>query len=1064
MKDSSKTKQSLIAEISILKKKIQELEQRSSEKIREESERRARQLTVLHETSVELTSELNLEALLHSIAQRALNLIGGKSCNCYIYKPELDLIERVAVAGEEIVLGGKMRRRGDGAVGQVWATGAPLLINDYNTWPGRKRDYDNFPSRAMVSVPVRWSEQFLGVLNILAYTPHRYTQADMDMLELFAAQAAIAIRNARLHDQMKKELAEQERTEEALRSSEEEARRLAQENEVIAEIGRIISSSLDIGEVYERFAEEVHKLTPIDRITINIINHKDNTVTNAYVSGTELPHRKKGNIYPLAFTITDEVRRTRAGLLVNEENYRDYFDKFPGLALSLQAGFRSMMAIPLISKDEVIGVLQFRSTELNTYSDKDMKLAERVASQIAGAIANAQLFLERKQAEDALRESEKAARRLAQENELIAEIGRIISSTLNIEEVYERFAEKVREVIPFDRIAVNSVSMKDYARTIRYVKGDSFSGNGVGEVISLAGTRIEQVVRTKSSLLINNMNKEDMMKFPSVSSLQLGVQSMMVIPLISKDEVIGTLGIHSVMADAYSEKDLRLAERVGNQIAGAVANAQFFLERNRAVEALQKSEETAKKLAQENDFVAEIGRIISSSLDIDEVYERFAEKVRAVIPFDNLSINIVNTKDNTRTIRYNSGTYVKGRKIGDVVPLGGSITEKIVRTRSGALINLKDKEELLRQYPGILHTIKAGFQSMMVIPLISKDEAIGAFLFRSLKPDAYTEGDMRLAERVGSQIAGAVANAQLFLERKQAEEALAESEAKYYDLYENAPDMYYSVDLATGAIKECNETLLQKTGYSKEELIGSSIFELYDPGSAGDAKKSFQQFPATGEVRDAERRVKCKDGRIIHVSLNVSAVSDKDGNITHSRSIWRDITKRKEQEEMIRALSITDQLTGLYNRRGFTPLAEQQLRVAERTKNGLLLLYADMDGLKQINDRLGHRSGDEAIVEASNVLKEVFRKTDIIARMGGDEFAVLASEASLEYSDIIKNRLQDQLAVQNARTVRDYNLSLSIGMVYYDPSTPSSLDELISRADSLMYEQKRRKKPVESQG
>jgi diguanylate cyclase (GGDEF)-like protein/PAS domain S-box-containing protein len=294
-------------------------------------------------------------------------------------------------------------------------------------------------------------------------------------------------------------------------------------------------------------------------------------------------------------------------------------------------------------------------------------------------------------------------------------------------------------------------------------------------------------------------------------------------------------------------------------------------------------------------------------------------------------------------------------------------------------------------------------------------------------------------------------------ERKRMEEDLKGSEAKYYDLYDNAPDMYYSLDLATGAIRECNESFILTTGYSKEELIGRPIFELYHLGSANDAKKSFQQFQVTGEVHDAERRVKCKDGRIIDVSLNVSAIRDKDGNITHSRSIWRDITKRKEQEEMIRALSITDQLTGLYNSRGFMTLAEQQLRVAERTKNGLFLLYADLDGLKQINDKLGHQFGDDVIVEAANVLKEVFRKIDIIARMGGDEFAVLAPEASSEYTDVIKKRLQDQLDFHNSRQGRVYNLSLSIGTVYYDPSTPSSLDELISHADSVMYEQKRRK-------
>jgi len=171
-------------------------------RIEEENERRSKQMAALHETGLDLTAELNLNALLQSIAERALNLIGGKSSNCYIYRPELDLIERVAIAGQDLVLGGKTRRRGEGVVGQVWATGAPLLINDYHTWPGRKREYDNFPNRALVSVPIHWGEEFLGVLNILAYVPHRFTEADRDMLSLFAMQAAIAIRNAKLYNKI----------------------------------------------------------------------------------------------------------------------------------------------------------------------------------------------------------------------------------------------------------------------------------------------------------------------------------------------------------------------------------------------------------------------------------------------------------------------------------------------------------------------------------------------------------------------------------------------------------------------------------------------------------------------------------------------------------------------------------------------------------------------------------------------------------------------------------------------------------------------------------------------
>jgi transcriptional regulator with GAF, ATPase, and Fis domain len=196
---------------------------------------------------------------------------------------------------------------------------------------------------------------------------------------------------------------------------------------------------------------------------------------------------------------------------------------------------------------------------------------------------------DRKLAEQALINSEEAARRLSQENELIAEIGRIISSTVDIEEVYERFAEKVREIIPFDRIAVNTISMKDYTRTIRYVSGDIFSGNKVGAVLALAGSGTEQVVRTKSSLLINSKNRDEIIRqYHGSSSLKFGAQSMMLIPLIYQDDVFGALFVYSAKIDAYTETDLLLAEKVGSQIAGAIANAQLFLERKQAEMALEE--------------------------------------------------------------------------------------------------------------------------------------------------------------------------------------------------------------------------------------------------------------------------------------------------------------------------------------------------------------------------------------------------------------------------------------------------------------------------------------------
>ncbi len=171
-------------------------------RMQEENERRARQLAILHEIGIELTAELNLKELLHSIARRALELIGGIYCNCYLYRPNEDRMERAATAGQELFPSAGSHRRGEGFAGYVWATRAPLVVEDYHSWPARKREYDSFPSRSLVGTPIHWGEELLGIIDIMSWAPHRYTQPDMDMLGLFATQAAIAIRNARLYNQV----------------------------------------------------------------------------------------------------------------------------------------------------------------------------------------------------------------------------------------------------------------------------------------------------------------------------------------------------------------------------------------------------------------------------------------------------------------------------------------------------------------------------------------------------------------------------------------------------------------------------------------------------------------------------------------------------------------------------------------------------------------------------------------------------------------------------------------------------------------------------------------------
>jgi len=170
------------------------------------------------------------------------------------------------------------------------------------------------------------------------------------------------------------------------------------------------------------------------------------------------------------------------------------------------------------------------------------------------------------------------------------------------------------------------------------------------------------------------------------------------------------------------------------------------------------------------------------------------------------------------------------------------------------------------------------------------------------------------------------------------------------------------------------------------------------------------------------------------------------------------VTEREQLEYKLKTMSITDELTGLYNRRGFFTIATQQMNVAERSKKEMLLFSADLDNMKQINDTFGHQEGDCALIEIASILKEVFRKSDIICRMGGDEFAVLAIDTTNTTREVLMKRLDTILEACNRRQGSKYQLSMSVGVVHYDPGNPSSIDELMAQADVLMYEEKRKKK------
>jgi diguanylate cyclase (GGDEF)-like protein len=239
----------------------------------------------------------------------------------------------------------------------------------------------------------------------------------------------------------------------------------------------------------------------------------------------------------------------------------------------------------------------------------------------------------------------------------------------------------------------------------------------------------------------------------------------------------------------------------------------------------------------------------------------------------------------------------------------------------------------------------------------------------------------------------------------------------------------------------------------KQDILGKSIAEIFPGAKEFGLIDVMQDVWKTGETKHHPVS-QYHDNRISQwVENNILKLAS--GEIV---AVYDDVTERKRLEDEILTLSITDQLTGLHNRRGFLSLAEQQLKLSARNKRDVLLFFADLDGLKWINDTLGHEEGDKALLEAATVFKETFRTSDIVARLGGDEYAALAVDITEANSEILTARLQSLINARNNLENRGYRLSISVGCAFYDPEHPCSLDELMASADKLMYEQKQNKK------
>lgn len=293
--------------------------------------------------------------------------------------------------------------------------------------------------------------------------------------------------------------------------------------------------------------------------------------------------------------------------------------------------------------------------------------------------------------------------------------------------------------------------------------------------------------------------------------------------------------------------------------------------------------------------------------------------------------------------------------------------------------------------------------------------------------------------------------------RKGVEQELADKELRYRELFDYSQGMICIHD-RDGILLTVNAAAAVSLGYTSEELIGRNLRELMTEENRAKFNHYLRQVENKG-IANGLLALVSKHGKTLIWRYNNILVSEP-GREPYVLAHALDVTELIAAQKALKNLSLTDELTGLYNRRGFLTMAEQQIKLErhEGTARGLVLMFADLDGLKNINDTQGHEGGSDAIKEFSKIVKSVLRSADLIARWGGDEFVILSIGSKDEHVGIMSDRIDDKLHHYNLTSGKPYKLACSIGVVSVPTDGIQSIESIIAEADDAMYNEKRRRK------